>query len=81
MLSGDDLLVFGEHQWTLSISHLPRRDPVVAPDAEMEDAAATDQPAAEPTAEMAEGESSTQGRVPLSHTEYELLQAELEKIH
>jgi hypothetical protein len=42
-----------------------------------------DQPAAEaqPATEMAEGESSTQGRVPLSHSEYELLQAELEKIH
>jgi hypothetical protein len=44
-LSEDDFLtyefpVFGYNQWTLSISHLPRRDPVGAPDAEMEDAAA-----------------------------------------
>jgi hypothetical protein len=56
---------------------LPRRVPAGEQDAEMEDAAAEDQPAAE----MAEGEPSVQGRVPLSHTEYELLQAELEKIH
>jgi hypothetical protein len=69
--------VFGYAQWKHSISHLPRRVPAGEQDAEMEDAAAEDQPAAE----MAEGEPSVQGRVPLSHTEYELLQAELEKIH
>jgi hypothetical protein len=64
---------FGLAQWNRSTSHMKRRAPAPVQDVEMEDTAA----------EMAEGEPSVrlEDRVPLSHTEYELLQEELQKIH
>jgi hypothetical protein len=56
-----------------------QRVPAGELDAKMEDAATEDQP----TVGMAEGEPSVRikDRVLLSHAEYELLQAELEKIY
>lgn len=49
----------------------PARDEELAPNNDM------------PDADMAEGETSfcAEERVPLSHTEYKLIQAELKKIH
>jgi hypothetical protein len=65
--------VFGLPQWNRSISHMKPRAPAPTQDVEMEEAAA----------KMAEGEPSVrpEERVPLSHSEYELLRADLEKIH
>jgi hypothetical protein len=64
--------VFTVKEWHRSISHMRPRVPAPAQDIEMEEAAA----------EMAEGEPSVrQGdRVPISQSEYELLQAQFESI-
>jgi hypothetical protein len=58
---------------TRSISHMKPRAPAPAQDVEMEEAAA----------EMAEGEPSVrqEDRVPISQSEYELLQAQFERIY
>jgi hypothetical protein len=64
---------FGLAQWNRSTSHMKRGAPVPEQDLEMEDI----------VVEMVEGEPSIclEERVPLFHTEYELLQEELQKIH
>lgn len=72
-----NFLVFGLTQWNLSVSHMKKKKLAPEPDDDMEV-----DPADMPAADMAEGESSVriEGPVPVSPTEFELLQAQLNRM-